>query len=97
MKPKRNDQPNYALLGCIVFSLFCWLGLLAVWADFGATGLELLRAPGMFSAVEGAILVGLNALGLLALAAVAGGGLAVLVRAAHNDGRHGRPMSRGPH
>ncbi len=96
MRAKRNDQPNYAVPGAIVLSLFCWLGLFAVWANFGQSGFDLLRAPGILSTVEGAILVALNAFGLLVLAAFGIAGVAALVRIGHDDARQTRRISGRP-
>jgi hypothetical protein len=96
MRATRKDQRNYAVPGAIVFSLFCWLGLFAVWGNFGESGFELLRAPGIVSAVEGAVLIALNAFGLLVLAAFAIAGVGALVRIAHDDARHTRGISGKP-
>lgn len=96
MTPKRNEPPNYAMPGAVIFSLFCWLGLFAVWGDFSESGLELLRAPGMISSAEGAILIALNAFGLLVLAAFGIAGVGALVRTAHDDARPARRISGKP-
>jgi len=97
MKPMNKGQPNYAMVGAIVLSLFCWLGLYAVWADFGETGVELLRgSSGVLPSVEGAILIALNAFGLLALGAFGLAAVALLARTGRHDARDGRRMPGTP-
>jgi hypothetical protein len=97
MKSKRKGQPNYAALGAIAFSVLCWVGLYAVWADFGETGVELLQVSGVLRSLEATVLLGLNAFGLLVLGTFAAGGIALLVRALHPDARHDSRFSGRPH
>lgn len=96
MRATRNDRPNYAVPGAIVLSLFCWLGLFAVAGDLGESGFDLLRAPGILSPAQGAVLIALNAFGLLVLAALGIAGVGALVRIAHDDARQSRRISGRP-
>jgi hypothetical protein len=90
-------QPNYAMLGAIVFSLLCWLALYAVWANLGEAGFQLLRGSGLVSWAEGVVLVALNAFGLMVLGTFAALGVSTLVATLRRDARHPGRLSDTPH
>ena len=71
---------NYAPITAVMFSLACWLGFYAVYANFGQSGFELVQSHDLMLNVEGVVLVALHAMGLLLLLACAVGAVAVLIR-----------------
>ncbi len=81
MKPTAaTRQVNYTAIAALIFSLFCWLALYAVHADFAQSGIALLARPSFLRSAEGVLLIGLHALGLLLLWALLLGAVAALVR-----------------
>jgi len=80
MKQDVERKPNFALMGAVLFSAFCWVCLYAAFADFAQSGFELMAQPGLSHPVIGAGMVALHALGLLLLFALAGGAVAAVVR-----------------
>jgi hypothetical protein len=96
MKSTATGQINYTAIMALIFSVFCWLTLYAVYADFAQSGIELMARPGFLRSVEGVILIGLHAFGLLLLWAFAVGLVAVIARLAFHTASHDGRMSGTP-
>jgi hypothetical protein len=87
MKLTGNVHINYAPILAVVFSACCWLGIYALYANFAQRGLELMQRSGLMSSVEGAVLLGLYAMGLVLLSACGLGAIAALIKfAVHGNG-----------
>ena len=80
MKLPRFIHINYAPITVVVLSVFCWVALYSVYANLGQVGFDLMQGPGVMLSVEGMLLVGLHAAGLLLLVGLALGAIAVLTR-----------------
>ena len=80
MKLPRFIHINYAPITVVLLSIFCWVALYSVYANFGQVGFELMQGPGVIGNVEGMLLVGLHAAGLLLLVGLALGAITVLTR-----------------
>ena len=96
MDSRRWGKPNFALIGAVLFSVFCWVCLYAAFANFAQTGFELMTLAGFWHSVAGAALVGLHALGLLLVFVLAGGTVAALVRTPQ-VGNHDRHVNGNAH
>jgi disulfide bond formation protein DsbB len=91
MKLPKYVHLNYAPIVAVLFTVMCWLGLYAVYADFGQLGLELLQRPGLVSTVEGMFFVGLHAMGLLLLVAFALAAVTMLMGSGSRPETHDEP------
>lgn len=90
MKLTSIARINYAPITAVLFSLACWLGFYAVYANFGQTGFELVQRHDLMLNAEGVVLVALHAMGLLLLLACGVGAIAVLLRSgSRRDARDG--------
>jgi hypothetical protein len=96
MNPRSLGKANFALVGAVLFSAFCWLCLYAAYADFAQAGFEAMKLGGLWHPVAGAALVGLHALGLLLVFVLAGGAAAALVRNPP-DSRQDRQVNGSAH
>jgi len=87
---------NYAPITAVLFSLACWLGFYAVYANFGQTGFELMQRHDLMLITQGVILVGLHAMGLLLLLACGAGAIAVLIRSGSRRDARDQPSEVNP-
>lgn len=80
MKTTVKGEINYAAIAALIFSVFCWVALYAVYADFAQSGVELLERPGILRSGEAVLLIGLHTFGLLLLWAFLLGAVAAVAR-----------------
>jgi hypothetical protein len=76
----RFTHINYAPITVVLLSVFCWVALYSVYANLGQVGFDLMQGPGVILNVEGVLLVGLHAAGLLLLVTLALGSITVMTR-----------------
>ena len=96
MTETKIDQVNYAPILAVVFGAFCWLSLYALYADFAQRGFELLHRPGFMSGVEGIVLLGLYALGLVLLLGCGLAAVGALLKATFCGSGPGQTKVDGP-
>lgn len=97
MTLRPNSKLNLAPIMALAFSALCWLCLYAVFADFAELGLQMMTGPSLLRDLVGVTLIGLHALGLLFLFALAGAAVAVLVRNVGDGDNHHREVNGTSH
>jgi hypothetical protein len=70
---------NYAAISSVLASVVAWLGLYALYADFGTLGVDLMQQADALAKLEGVALLSFEAVGILLSVALASGIVAVAV------------------
>ncbi len=85
MNSIRSVRINYSLIAMLLFTAASWLGLYALWDNFAAQGVELIRRGGILSTLEGGALIALHAFGLVLVLGCCIGVIAVAVRSQRRE------------